>query len=558
MALRTEKDIIKAVKDRENDQNVRDLRDRFESDFGMWMLEAYQLGKKGEYDNYTTNEPKNLGNKLINILGAAPLKIEIPIDKDDEEARRRKSDAERFIYGALNLNDSRLQVFPQPNTQGQMAFHSNIRGWWATRVYIHKGEDGVVIPDIKIWDFLNTTWGLEGNGVCFKRTISPAQAKDEYKVDINKSTQLYDFWDDEVNAIIINETFVKRPEKHGLKHCPVKITMVGATPFIQSEKYQSTLKYSGESCYDGNRGTYEPKSKLITYLMTIVGLASHNPLAIYSSGGKKTFQKSPYYKGAVIQLDVDKKESVENLVKPEMPRDFLALLQVLNREQATGGVSPVLYGLPEFGESGRQTQLLTHAALTILLSKKKAMETTYEWIARELLTQYAQGGFGKLKLHGRDGSNEFFDVELSAKDIEGDWFPEATLLPSLPVDELENMTKAQIAVQNELLSPQTARDRYLNVRDTDLEEDRVLRAKAKRIPSVMIRELARTLAEDGRPDLAAQLIDEFQRLGTEVPPIGKPPKTMTERRGEAVEPEFAQGIPRTMMPSEELGKVQGR
>ncbi|GAI00242.1 unnamed protein product, partial [marine sediment metagenome] len=132
---------------------------------------------------------------------------------------------------------------------------------------------------------------------CHSRQITASQAKAEYGIDLKtKTAKLYDFWDDEINAVIISKEFVKKPEEHGLKHPPVLISAVGPAPFIQSEQYQDTIKDVGESMYSPNRHLVEPKNKLMTYLLTKVGQGVHAPMGVWSSGGKKTLERSPYYK----------------------------------------------------------------------------------------------------------------------------------------------------------------------------------------------------------------------------------------------------------------------
>lgn len=537
MALREIKEITDAVDTR--GKELRELRDRFENDFELWRLKKYQLGKKDEYDNYTSNEPKTLANKIIEILSSAPLQIRIPLKNEREEERKQISNAERLVYGAINLADSRLQFTAQPSTQEQLAFFSTIRGSHATRAYIHKNNNGEVIPDIAVWDMLHTTWDVGADRmlwVCHTRPISVSQAKAEYDIDIGEvgNAVVYDFWDDEINCAILNGEFVIKPFKHELKHIPVLIGMVGSAPFIQSDRNTDTIKDFGESIYDSNRNLYDHKNKLITELMTIVGQGVHNPLKVKSAGGKKTLEKSPYYKGSVVQLDTEKGEEIEPVWQPTMPRDANALLGAVVRDMSIGGMPPIAFGELNFQLPGYGINLLTHAAASVLLPRQRSMEKTYEWIARELLTQYQGGGFGKLRLHGRDGSNEYFDVEITPEDVKGDWFPEAKLLPSLPEDTAAKYAMAQTAVQNELLSRETARDKLLGVQDPDLETQKILREKALNMPPILLRRMAAALIEEGRPDLARIFEAELERVTAQATPTKSPPE-----------------MPRSVVPSEE-------
>lgn len=549
--LRTETEIVDAVEERE--PQLKPLKDRVEDDYAKWRLEPYQLGK--EYDNYTSNEPRTLANKIIDILSSAPLQIRIPLQEEREEERKQLANAERFVYGVLNLADSRLQATLMPSIQGQLAFHSTLRGWLAIRAYIHKNSNGETIPDIKVWDILNTSWDMGGDSlpwVCHTRRITKSQAKAEYDVDLNiKGAKLYDFWDDEIYAAIIGGEFVIKPFEHGLGHIPILITTVGSVPPIQSEKFQDTLKDMGESIYASERNLFEPRNKLMTHLTTLVGLGVHAPIAVSSSGGQKTLERSPYYKGSVVQLDSDKGEKIDRIFEPTMPKDAAALLGTIQRELSMGGMPPIAFGELNFQLPGYGINLLTHAASSVLLPRQRAMEQADEWLARELLTQYAKGGFGKLRLRGRDGSNEYFDVELAPKDVKGDWFPECKLLPVLPEDTAGKYAMAQLAVVNELLSKETARDKLLGVQDPDLETQKILREKAMNMPAIMLRRMAASLVADGRPDLAQIFLDELDRLtGAGEAPARRAPSEPPVRS------EYATGMPPQVLPPEEMGRTQ--
>jgi len=267
---------------------------------------------------------------------------------------------------------------------------------------------------------------------------------------------------------------------------------------------------------------------------------------VWSSGGKKTLEKNPYYKGAVLEFDSDKGEKAAPILEQVMPKDYAALMAFVSREKNMGGIPPVAFGELDFQLPGYGINLLTHAALSVLAGGKGMMESSYEWLARELLTQYSQGGFGKLRLHGRDGSNEYFDMEATAKDIKGDWFPEAKLLPSLPEDEAGKFAMMQAAVKERIFSRETARDK-LGVQDTDAEAKKVWREQAEMLPSVQVRKIVHALIEDGRPDLANEVLNEYKR--------SLAPKSNGAQE-EAVRPEYATGMPGTVLPPEEMGRVQ--
>ena len=176
-----------------------------------------------------------------------------------------------------------------------------------------------------------------------------------------------------------------------------------------------------------------------------------------------------------------------------------------------GGIPPIAAGELNFQLPYSGIKELIDAARSIILPRQRAMEETYEWIFREMSTQYASGGFGKLRIHGKDGGDEYFDMELSSKDIKGDWFPEVKLLPRLPEDDMNKIAMARLAVESGLLSPQTARDTYLGVQDTDAEEERVLLHKARQLPAVQVREMVMALMKDGKFSLANAVMKDYMQ-----------------------------------------------
>ncbi len=233
--MKSEDDILGIIGEYKENTAFTDLRDRIENDYNLWRLEPYQLGKKDEYENYTTNEPRTLANKTMEVLSSAPMQAEIPLQLSDEDERKRKSNTERFYYGIINLANSRLQATLQPSIQDQLAFFATLRGWLAVRAYFRKTKNGETVPDIVPWDILNTRWALGADGLLWAyrmRPISKEQAKAEYGINISggrvgrvaakPSSILYDFWDDEINAIFVDTTLVKLPVcPDGL--CPINI-----------------------------------------------------------------------------------------------------------------------------------------------------------------------------------------------------------------------------------------------------------------------------------------------------------------------------------------------
>lgn len=509
-----QKAINKVKEDREP------LRRRWESDYKkLWRLEPFVMSnaEEGEFDNYTTTIPRSYAKKFISILGSADVKISIPIKTEDENIRRLIGGAERFIYGERNLANSRMVASSPPGILPKEAFYAIIRGWICRRDYIYPTEDGRIVFDIQVWDPLTTYWETGGDGllwICHERIISPSAAMYEYGIELKKKTPIFDFWDGEYNAIFLKDSWIKPPTRHELDHVPAIVVPSPMSPYIQSENDFETIADYGESFYDTYRHISDNHNKIMTFYTTTVGLGVNPPMIVESLDGKKTLGESPYGREVEVDLSKQNQENVRPMFTPTMPADSAALVALIQRE-VDMNIPTIAFGIGK-SSSGYETALLIKQAEDSLLPFKKMIETAEEWGAREGLTQYAQGNFPGVRIHGRTGTNEYFDMVLSSEDIQGDWFPEARLVPDLPRDEVTAATIAQIYKQNEILSTPEIMSRYAHVDDPDMEMDKIDEERANKMPNIMLRRLAASLIRRRRFDLAQIVLDELQFMEEQI------------------------------------------
>ena len=553
MSLRTTDEIEKAVKEAYDKE--LNLRTRMEADFGKWRLTPYDRGT--DYKSVTINKPRTLADLIIDFLVRAKRQIRIPIDKELEAERDEMSNAERFLIGILKMNDLRLGALVQPSLLEQIAWHSVVRGWYVLRAFITKDKNGATKPFVDVWDRLHTQYDIGAEGllwVCHTRMVTASQIKAEYNVDIKtKKGQIYDFWDEEINSIHIKgvSEFLKS-EEHGLDHIPCRIVTSGATPYIESETYQDTVKDVGESWLAANRDLNEPMNELASDLLTIVARGAKVPLKYeYDStkGGKPQLDESPFKldkdQVALVPLDVGKGDKIEPLIEPTMPKDAAAIMNIFGVMWQEGGVPESVYGQMPFQMSGYAISRLQEAIGKALGNAQSAIEKGGDWLLRELLLQFSKDGFKPIKVEGRDSRDSYFQAELKPEDVKGDWFPEYRLVPRLPEDEMERFAMARIAREGPepIMSAQSTLDRILKVQDPDLEQDLKLEEWGLSLPPVKLRRLAAVFIERGRLDLAQEVMDLLRQ-----PQEKQPPKS------EAVQPEFQTGVPPSVMPPEALGR----
>ena len=80
------------------------------------------------YQSYTSNAPKILADKIMSYLTNANISVRVPMSAAVAD-RSPGTAKEKFVIGALNLADERMQRYGQPSLREQLAFYAVLRGW---------------------------------------------------------------------------------------------------------------------------------------------------------------------------------------------------------------------------------------------------------------------------------------------------------------------------------------------------------------------------------------------------------------------------------------------
>lgn len=528
MSLGTPQEEIK--KATECQSRTKDLRDRMEKDFELKRGQLFNIPKKeGEWESYTTNQAKVYGNKIVNGLAVAGRHIWIPLADENIKERDRLSDTERMAIASIRLADTLFEAEPEsPSLQAQMSFQAAIRGFLVLRCYLYE-EDDALVPDIAVWDAFNTYWISGGRKgllwVCYKRFANKDQLEDEYgkklkeKADDKGRVVVWNMYDREEEGVCLGkgEEWLKK-ESHGIGHVPVVILAAGSTPLIQSDKHTDTIKDVGPSIYENNRDIYEVKSRLRSYRLTQAGMAAKAPIVIEfdsSQGNAPELPRDAYTKGKVIYLDKAKGQSYQDFIKQDITRGEMFLDDAIDAESSMGGLSPISHGFINRDLPAAGISMLLHADLATIKPPLELMERAFQWLAHEITAQYVEGGFSETELEGIDNKNRRFQIKVKPENIDPKWHFQCKLTPDTPQDELQNMDLAIRGVESELMAPRTAQDKYLHIEDTDAEDSLIMKAKARKIPAVMLRQMAASLLKDDPKDedgLAAAVMAEIQTI----------------------------------------------
>lgn len=490
-------------------RTTEELRKRWRESHGFIRGEKYAVdAKKGNFLSYTTNRGKTLGNRVIDKLATAVRKVSMEIETEKKKERENLALTEKAVIGAFNTIDNQLLAIMQPDLQSQCAYYTTTMGWICLRLLLRE-EEGKTIVDFAQWDPYSTYWGLGSSGmswVAYERWASRYDVEELYPkfknmpVDEKGRVKVTDYWMGKYEYVVINNDVASENE-HGLDHPPILILPGGSVPFLQREYFTDTMKDVGPDIYENVRDVLPSLSKAMSYYETTVELGVMSPRVIYYKGGQKPtgFDEDPFVAKRVHYIDSTQVEKIEDFIKPVMPADAAAWLALIIGENDMGGRPPISHGEISGNMPAAAIALLIEAADQVLLRGRKHMETAFEWLAAEFVTQYKNGDYPPLKVAGKDSGGHKFDIEAKPADLIEDKKIEVELTPKMPLDAQTNAGVASTFTKAGLISKQRAMDKYAGVEDPDGEMEIIAREELRALfPGIRLMEDAAAYHKDNK------------------------------------------------------------
>ena len=571
MARKKPEDIIGLVD--AHYESTEPLRQRMQDDHALYRLEPYDAGEG--YQSYTSNEPQTFAEKIINWISGADMTVRIPHDGADADLREKNDIKERFLIGIERAANERLCKLLLPQLRDQLAWYAAIRGWYAGRALLAKREDGTTYVDITPWDPLHTYWGTGPEGlewICYKMPKTRDQIFSQYNVKIDWETshtidgiEVYDFYDKEMNTIIVNNgsknnpvtQVVKKQQKHGAEHVPAFLGPVGSNPYIvalSQSTMQDTIADVGESVFRSTRDLYPKHNLMMSTMLELTARSRRQGLIVRSRDGMKSLDEDPYLEGSEISLAQN--ENVEPLGLLEMAKETGAFMSIVSGEMQRGSLPYSVYGELSFQLSGFAINTLRQGVETTVNKYLRSTEKAYQMIFNLISDQYASGSYKAMELSGMDRNRMYFTEEITPDMIKDTGIPVVKLVGQLPQDDMTRFTMAQIAREGPtpLLSDRAIRDRILSLQDADQMEDAINEQMAERLlPEAQLWTLLRSAQRQGRDDLVEFYLGELmtvlmqkrkaaEELASPPPPPGPPPGMQP---GGGIPPE---GLPPMMPP----------
>ena len=554
MAKRKPEDIVALVEGHYN--ATEPLRQRMEDDHAIYRLAPYDAGEG--YQSFTSNEPQTYADKVMGWIAGAEMTVRIPHNGNDRDTREKNDLKERFLVGVLRAADERLCTMMLPPLKDLLAWYMTIRGWYAGRALLAKRKDGTTYVDITPWDALHTYWGVGSDGLdwaCYRVPKTKQQIEAQYGIKLDgimnrdeNGLMVYDFYDKEMNTIIVHngntnnpvQHTIKKQTAHGAKQVPVFLGPVGPNPYIvplNQTNLEDTIADVGESLYRSNRDTYLNHNLVMSTMLEMVARSKRQGLKVKSRDGTKPLDEDPYLEGSEISLAQG--EDVEPLGLMEIARETGAFMGLVSGELQRGSLPHTVYGDVPFQLSGFAINTLRQGVDTVLGKYLRAAEKAFQMIFNIVSDQYASGSFQAIEVSGMDKNRNYFSEEITPETLDKTGMAEVMLTAQLPQDDMAKYSMAQIAREGAtpLLSDRAIRDRILAIQDADQMDFAIKEQMAERmLPEAALWSLIQAAQEQGREDLVQFYAGELLRVLMEKnpamqqppppPPMGPPPGPM--------------------------------
>lgn len=534
--------------------------DRMEKSMKKWRMEKYRPLVKEAIDienAYTSRLDGVLARKVVFSIAAGRPHVKIDTDAQWPDRKNASENAERFAVGCLNLGNDRQRRRGLPDIQKQGAFFATVRGAYVIiRGLMNKDPlTGETFPDWLVIDPRNFVFGRRDDGLdwaChrFEHTRAEVRKKypefsfsvhgeDPYIVDDeNKPEVCYDYYqridipvtDNETgqqtvisryyNGTMVDQRWARPLRDMQAVDWPIQVVPVGYMPELGTQfpvVDKDTTTDFGEDVFALTEGITDTVNLGMSYAQQAIAAQVHRAVEKGGSGGGPDTPDYPFAPGAESNSDTD----ADQFIKPVEGADIGAaprvVLDVAQSEWYAAGLTAHALGqMPPGGLSGAALRLVGSNIGERSHPFLGPVEQAIEGCLRQMLAQFAAGGYGPMDVWGKTLNDERFDRPISEDDIKGHGRLTFRLMQTLPEDVHEKWTIAQMATTpdstGKRLVPQDwAQSNLLGIEDPSLmnQHQDVERVKDM-MPVITLLDWLESAQKSGEKNMAAYLEEKIK------------------------------------------------
>lgn len=543
-------DYNQLVKAKEEERN--ELTARMDTDRDMLYLKKYIMmspdgkNKVRNVINVTLNLPGRFANDVISVLGTAKEQVIV----ETEDKNLDTTEIEDFRKAGFGAANARLKLQGKFELNPWFDFHSCIRGGAAARCLFRMGKEGLLIPDITLWDTRYVTYAIGEKGLdwaAYKTTRtkddieSEAWAIEKKFTIAAKEAEVLDVWHTEGNEVWVAGA-KEWEQEHPWEFTPVVIRVVKLGSMLADK---DSLGHQGESIFFLIREAIPELQRLVSIMQTLNHITLRPPKGW---GSKDGMQEVPEYDEALSPASITGHEiggGVTDINFGDAQRSAQVALGIMREAIREATVAASDLGVIESPPASGVRAMVAGESRDQLLSPRLGLKTSMnEGLADMFTTQVVQIG-GSVEL-GTPGHKRTFQTSKLDGQYEG--FYKYTI-KSAAVDA----GRASLAAAyGDDLSWRTKATEIYQLEDVDGEGRRRNVEAAERVfPSIKMRRIIVDLAEEGR-DEEAELASAEAGVSLKQMLAGEmaPPKPEPEQEPKQVLSLFEGGVGRTKPPEE--------
>ena len=486
----------------------------------------------------TGNAPKTFADALITQLEDARLSVRTPRMSQDRQMHHAGLAAEQLFLGLLQQVEFSMDDQVAPTFRANLAFNIALRGF-AIIAHTLKKRRGETRLHAEPWDPVHVVWGV-GPGAkrsrgfdddvdgktlawaCNIHDLNREQVNSRFgaggditglllphrEVRGQPFFRVYDFYDRELNIVVVDEKVVVKQQHFGQGRVPVTIIPVGASHLVH-QNGQAYPEEFGVSAFAHNRDLFSKENAIRSIKYERMLQSINPPFTEKSASGSWRVPShivNPFSRGTRIQTSMDDEQEVEAIDMPELPRETQTLEQDLQNQLEAGGFSSVVYGQSPSGSSGYHAAILLAQKKIVIDPRLIALERAYRGMEHHIRLQHSSGFFEPVRLQGEIDRRRPFNVLIEPSVIRQAPAPIIKCRLKNNADIAQRISLAQALLSLGLADKEYVMDEILEIEDVDAMMAAVNAEAAKRaLPQLQLFEWAQDLYERGEV-IPAQMV----------------------------------------------------
>lgn len=467
-------DWLKKVEKQE--RRFTDLFARMDMDKELLIQKPYTMFDKDgrsqpDVENLTLNDAATFAKTVTSNLNGAGMQTAV---KGEELENKEAPFIESFLKDFTSAIDNLLYPRDIPTLMSWNVDQMCYRGRTAGRITLRE-EDGKLAEDIFLpmdTRYLVYEHGMEGlKWFAYKTPRSAEKIWDKYKVDIGKTSAIVtDIWDDEKEIVFIDKNQEKE-EEHNFGEPPA-IIQVAPTGLMFMD--DDRILQSGESIFALDRNLYPEKHFFGSILKTITVMSFMGGLQkeVKSLVGAKKPEIPPFGKRFVVPVEQGTK-GYFSMPIVDVRNSARLFYEIISKALQDGSLPNISLGSLEWPLSGSAMAILKEAEDPVYLPRLQGLALYYQRLYRMILDQYI-----KQQMHLKLGELGF-QQDYPYQKLDKDFSISFSFFMTSPKQNMANISSA--AAVGDLVSDDTKRRDYLQLKDPDGEEAKKWAEKAPRV-----------------------------------------------------------------------------